>query len=122
MLDDAARLLVVRRAHAPAQGRWTVPGGRVEGGETVRAAVAREVAEETTLRVEVGGLVGVHELITDAHHVVILDFHATVVSGTPHAGDDATDVAWMGRAELLAAGPTDGLLDFLDRNGVGLAP
>lgn len=120
--DAGGRLLVVRRGRAPARGRWTLPGGRVEGGEALTVAVAREVAEETALRVDVGPLVGVHELVTADHHVVILDFHATVVGGELHAGDDAVEAAWMGRAALAAAGPTDGLLDFLDRHGVEVAP
>jgi 8-oxo-dGTP diphosphatase len=84
--------------------------------------VAREIAEETSLTVDVGELAGAHELITAGHHLVILDFHAEVVDGTARAGDDAEEVAWMGRAALLAAGPTDGLLDFLDRHGVEVAP
>lgn len=120
--DEERRLLVVRRGRPPAAGRWTVPGGHVERGEHLRDAVRREVAEETALDVVVGGLVGVHEVLGDDHHIVILDFHAEVVGGTARAGDDATDLGWMGRGELAAAGPTDGLLDFLDRHGVELAP
>ena len=120
--DDRRRLLVIRRGQPPMAGRWTLPGGRVERGETIVEAVAREVAEETGLGVTVGPLVGVHEVVTADHHVVILDHVAEVTTGEPRAASDAADVAWMGRAELEAAGPTDGLLDFLDRHGVELAP
>lgn len=122
LLDAAGRLLVVRRGHPPAAGRWSLPGGRVEPGESLTEAVAREVAEETGLEVRVGGLVGHLEIRDPEHHLVILDFHAEVVDGgEPRAGDDADDVAWMTRGELEAAGPTDDLLDFLDRHGVGIA-
>jgi 8-oxo-dGTP diphosphatase len=120
--DRAGRLLVIRRGQPPAEGRWTLPGGRVEGSERITDAVAREVAEETGLTVRVGDLVGVHEIIGDDHHVVILDHTAEVVAGDAHAASDAAAVAWMGRGELLAAGPTEGLLDFLDRHGIELAP
>jgi 8-oxo-dGTP diphosphatase len=120
--DHAGRLLVIRRARPPAEGRWTVPGGRVEGGERVAEAVAREVREETGLTVEVGPLVGVHEIIGPDVHVVILDHHAEVVAGDAVAGDDAAAVSWMGRRELVGAGPTDGLLDFLDGHGIAIAP
>lgn len=121
--DDRGRLLVVERGQPPMQGRWTLPGGRVERGEAIATAVAREVAEETGLTVRVGPLVGVHEVVTADHHLVILD-HAAEVTDEREAtaASDAADVAWMGRAELLDAGPTEGLLDFLDRHGVELAP
>lgn len=120
--DRAGRLLVIQRGQPPMQGRWTLPGGRLERGETIAAAVAREVAEETGLTVDVGPLVGVHEIVTADHHLVILDHEAWVTAGEPDAASDAADVAWMGRAELEAAGPTDGLIGFLDRYGVELAP
>lgn len=120
--DDAGRLLVVRRGRAPARGRWAVPGGRVEPGEALTEAVAREVAEEAGIEVEVHGLVGVFEVRDEEHHLVILDFHATRTGGELRAGDDADEVAWMSRSELERAGTTDGLLGFLDTHGVELAP
>lgn len=122
VLDGAGRLLVVQRGHRPAAGRWTLPGGRVERGERLADAVRREVAEETGLEVEVGAIVGHAEAIAGDDHFVILDFHATVVGGELAAGDDAADARWMTRSQLEAVPTTDGLLAFLDRHGVALAP
>lgn len=120
VLDDRGRLLVVRRGAAPAAGCWSLPGGRVEPGEGVTEAVCREVAEETGLSVEVGGLVGFTEVRGDDHHYVILDFAAEVTGGRLQADDDADDVAWMSRGELEAVETTDGLLAFLDDHGIAL--
>jgi 8-oxo-dGTP diphosphatase len=120
VVDEQRRLLVVRRRDPPAAGRWTVPGGRLEVGERIRDAIAREVREETGLSVEVGALAGVAEHITDTHHVVIVDHHGTVTGGELRAGDDAAEVRWMDRAELEAVPTTDGLFAFLARAGVQL--
>lgn len=120
--DDRDRLLVVKRGRPPAAGRWSLPGGKVEGGETLAEALAREVIEETGLRVRVGDLVGHLEVMDDEHHFVVLDFRAQVDGGRVRSGDDVDAVAWMGRAELEAAGPTDRLFGFLDEHGVAVAP
>lgn len=122
ILDDAGRVLVVLRGVPPSEGRWTVPGGRVEAGETVRDAVRREVREETGLEVEVGELAWWLEHIDADHHYVILDFRADVVGGDLRAGDDARDARFMTRSELAAVPHTDGLLDYFDTHGVRLAP
>ncbi|MDX1660129.1 MAG: NUDIX domain-containing protein [Nitriliruptorales bacterium] len=123
--DDEGRLLVVQRGHAPAEGRWTLPGGRLEPGERLEDALRREVSEETGLAVEVGELVGHLEVVGGDHHFVILDFLARRRAGdtsSPRPGSDVTDVAWMTRGDLEEADTTDGLLDFLDQHGVDLAP
>ncbi len=120
--DSDGRLLVVRRGNPPAAGRWTLPGGKVRRGERLADAVKRELREETGLEVGVGDLVGVAEAIDEEVHFVILDFHVRVMGGELAAGDDATDAAWMGRAELTGAGGTRGLLEFLDEHGVAIAP
>ena len=122
VLDDRGRLLVVQRANPPGVGRWTVPGGRVEFGEPLADAVAREVLEETGLTVAVGGLAGVAEIHEPPFHVVSLDHHARVTGGSLRAGDDAAAVAWLGRGELMARELTDGLLGYVDAWGVQLAP
>jgi ADP-ribose pyrophosphatase YjhB (NUDIX family) len=111
-------LLLVRRAHEPEAGRWSVPGGRVEPGEGLVAAVAREVREETGLTVEVGELAGWTERIDDRHHYVILDFFATPVgSGAPAAGGDATDARWVAPDDLADLALVAGLQAALERVG-----
>ena len=109
--DGDGRLLLVRRRHAPSIGLWSLPGGRVEPGETPVQAAAREVLEETGLQVEVG------ELLASVHigDYLVHDFAAVVVGGTLRAGDDATDARWCSfeEAELLPLTP--GLLDELSR-------
>jgi mutator protein MutT len=111
------RLLVVRRGRGPAVGKWSVPGGRIEPGETVRSAVAREVAEETGLTVDVGELATWVERIgaePERFHFVILDFFATVQGdATPTAGDDAADVRWVPVEQVRELDLVDELLDVL---------
>jgi 8-oxo-dGTP diphosphatase len=108
-------LLVVRRGRGPAAGEWSVPGGRVEPGETLRAAVAREVLEETGLEVVVDRFLGWVERISDEFHFVILDFAVTVLDPQrdPVPADDAVDVAWVPLQELSERRLVDGLYEFL---------
>jgi ADP-ribose pyrophosphatase YjhB (NUDIX family) len=110
------RLLVVRRGQQPGRGLWSVPGGRVEAGETLAAACEREVLEETGLRVRAGELVGRVERAAPGGGVYVIDDLACAVdgAGTPIAGDDADDARWVSRAELDALACVDGLLDALD--------
>ena len=114
------RLLVVQRGHEPGRGLWSVPGGRVEDGETVAAACAREVLEETGLVVEVGALVGTVERPSpEGATYVIDDLECRVVGpSSATAGDDADDVRWVTRDELEALPVVDLLLDTLDGWGV----
>jgi ADP-ribose pyrophosphatase YjhB (NUDIX family) len=116
---DEGRLLLVRRGHPPGVGRWSVPGGRVEHGETICEAVVREVAEETALRCECGPLVGWVERIGEGYHFVILDFRATVLSGSvATAGDDAAEVAWVPLEQIGGLDTVDGLVEFLTVHGI----
>jgi len=104
-------VLLVRRGRPPNVGSWTFPGGRVEAGETLAAAVVREVKEETGLAVTVGGLIEVFELLGEAHHYVVLDYAATVsvesAEVSPRAGDDAADVRWQSVSDLEVLGVTE---------------
>ncbi len=119
------RILLVRRGRGPAAGEWSVPGGRVEPGETLHEAVVREVGEETGLEVVVTGFLGWVERIGDedeagGYHFVILDFAVDPLEpdADPVAGDDAAEVAWVPLHELSGLRLVAGLLDFLEDTGV----
>ncbi len=119
VVDD--RLLLIRRGHGPAAGEWSVPGGRVEGGETLAEAVVRELAEETGLEAVCDDLVGWVERIGADHHYVIFDFHVTVLDGPdtlPRAGADAAEAAWVPLDEVSHLRLADGLAEFLHDHGI----
>lgn len=108
------RLLLIRRGRGPAQGLWSVPGGRVEWGETLQEAVVREVVEETGLDVVCGPYIGFVERMSADYHYVILDFWATAATDGPLvAGDDAAEAAWVPLADLGVTDLVDGMLEFL---------
>ncbi|MFI6833410.1 NUDIX hydrolase [Kribbella sp. NPDC050241] len=114
--DEQRRLLVVRRANEPGRGLWSIPGGRVEPGENDPAAVAREVAEETGLTVQVGAMVGEVERDGPKGRLyVIRDYAATAVGGTLTPGDDATDAKFVSRTEFLALSTTTLLVSTLEQ-------
>jgi len=116
--DGDGRLLLIQRGKEPALGCWSVPGGRVERGESLPAATAREVLEETGLEVVVGDLVGTVERdAPDGSVYVIHDFRCTPAAASLDvvAGDDADDVGWFTHAEVRALHCSPGLVDaFVD--------
>jgi 8-oxo-dGTP diphosphatase len=117
--DPAGRLLLIKRGHEPETGRWTLPGGRIEPGETDQQAVVREVREETGLSVTCGGLVGSVERPAPGGAVLrIRDYAATVTGGTLTPGGDAADARWVALADLPALPLTSGLLTTLEGWGV----
>ena len=120
---DGDRLLMVRRGRGPAVGLWSVPGGRVEAGETMTDAVVRELAEETGVEGVCQGLLGWVERIGPDHHYVIFDFAVRVEPGrAPRAGDDATEAAWVLLDEVRRLPLVAGLAEFLEEHGVLPAP
>lgn len=117
------RLLVVRRGTEPGRGLWSVPGGRVEPGEAGPEAAAREVLEETGVRVRVGALLGVVERVGPENvRYVIEDFAAVPESAyddvLPRAGDDADEARWVTEDELAGLPCVEGLVAALTDWGV----
>lgn len=116
--DAAGRLLLIRRAHAPSAGLWSLPGGRVERGESDADAVVRELREETGLDVVPGELAGT----VTREPYEIRDYLCTVRGGLLRAGDDAADARWVDAADFAslerAGALTAGLADTLRAWGV----
>jgi len=110
---DGDRVLLIRRGRPPGEGLWSVPGGRLEPGETLAQAVAREVREETGLVVEVGPLACVVERMGDDYHFVILDYLARVIGGELAAATDAAAARLVDDAELATLPTTEGLADAM---------
>jgi 8-oxo-dGTP diphosphatase len=117
--DGRGRLLMIKRGHEPSAGLWSIPGGRIEPGETDAEALVREMFEETGLAVEVGPLIGsVRRPGLDGAVIDIRDYAATVTGGTLRPGDDAADARWIEAADLNSLEITEGLIEALTDWGV----
>lgn len=114
-------VVLVKRAHEPLKGEWSLPGGTVEVGETLAEAVVREVREETGLDVRVGSLVEVLDRVHRGpdgqveYHFVLLDYKCTVLSGMLVHGSDASDARWARRDELARYGLSDTAMRVIAR-------
>jgi acetyl-CoA carboxylase carboxyl transferase subunit beta len=111
-------ILLVQRGHEPQLGRWSVPGGRVEPGETLQQAAAREAYEETGLEVRIGAELWSLTIPDGDRTFEVHDFAATVTGGMLRAGDDAADVRWIRFDELDQWPLTEDLLGYLTRGGI----
>ena len=117
--DGQGRLLMIQRGHDPGAGLWSIPGGRIEPGETDAQALVSEMLEETNLQVKCGearrpgARPGLGGAVFD-----IRDYAATVTGGTLRAGDDAADARWVTPAELARLEVTEGLIEALTEWGV----
>ena len=115
------RFVLVKRGTAPHKGEWTIPGGMLECGESLREAVIREAREETSLTVEPVTLVEVFERIIRnptgqiQFHYVIMDYLCRVQDGSLRAGKDAADARWLTEAELKGLQVTEGTVPVLKK-------
>ena len=115
---DRDRLLMIQRGRGVAKGQWSIPGGRVEFGESLEAAVVREVYEETSIEVVCNRFLGWVERIGEDYHYVIMDFAVDVLSGgRPVAGDDAAQAKWVHLADVTELDVVEGLVAFLAEHG-----
>jgi len=119
VFDARGRLLMIQRGHDPGAGLWSIPGGRVEPGETDEQALVREMLEETNLQVKVGKLIGrVQREGLGGAVVDIGDYAATVTGGTLRPGDDAADARWVAASGLARLEVAEGLIEALTEWGV----
>jgi len=117
---EDGKLLLVRRKNAPSAGRWSLPGGRVEQGESLKAAAAREAAEETGLVLEIGEPVGTAEIHAGDQLLYVTDFSAkrSIASSLPLAGDDALDARFVALGDVKSLELADGLERWLIEHGI----
>jgi 8-oxo-dGTP diphosphatase len=111
------KILLVQRAHAPGKGLYSLPGGRVEFGETLHTALTREVDEETGLRIEIVGLARWREALpatSNGGHYVILSFAARWIANEPVLNDEHDDFKWLAPDALGDLRLTDGLPEVIE--------
>ena len=121
IIIEGDRVVLVKRAHPPIQGQWSIPGGVLEVGEMVREAAVRESREETGLIVEPGELLGVYDRILRdpeqrvQYHYVLIDFLCCAVGGELLAASDAAEVRWFTSEALPALNLAEDTLDVIKK-------
>ncbi len=121
LIFDGDRILMAERGGEPLKGWWSLPGGLVETGESLEAAIRREVREETGLEVRPLGVVEIFErIMRDAqgaaeYHYVLIDYICRVLGGVPRAGDDVSRVEWVARRDLAQLRITEGTLAVIEK-------
>jgi 8-oxo-dGTP diphosphatase len=119
IIIEDARVVLVKRGHAPLQAEWSIPGGVLELGELVREAAVREAREETGFTVEPGELLGVYDRILRnpeqrvQYHYVLIDFLCRRIAGDLAAASDAAEVRWFTREELPGLKLAEDTLDVI---------
>ena len=114
-------ILMAQRGKQPLKGWWSLPGGLVEAGEALEAAVRREVQEETGLEIKPLGVLEVFErIIRDSkglpeYHYVLIDYTCRVIGGALRAGDDVSRVEWVRRRDLGDLRITEGTLGVIEK-------
>jgi 8-oxo-dGTP diphosphatase len=110
------KILLVRRARSPAKGVYSLPGGRVEFGESLHAALHREVDEETSLKIEIVGLAGWREVLPETRaggHYLIMSFAARWIGREPVLNDELDDFRWLAPDDLGDLKLTGGLQEVI---------
>jgi ADP-ribose pyrophosphatase YjhB (NUDIX family) len=121
IIFDGDRILMAERGKEPLRGWWSLPGGAVEAGELLKAAVCREVLEETGLIVEPVGVLEIFERIMrdtagiPEYHYVLIDYVCRITGGELCAGDDVSSVAWVRRRDLASLTITEGTLGVIEK-------
>ena len=114
-------ILLVRRARSPAKGFYSLPGGRVEFGESLQSALHREVDEETALKIEILGLAGWREVLPatgGGGHYLIMSFAARWIANEPHLNDEHDDFRWLAPdalGDLKLTGGLEGVIEAARR-------
>lgn len=126
VIVDDGKVVLIRRRYEPLKGHWSLPGGMVEIGETLEAALAREMLEETGLVVDVGPVIEVFDRITRdeqrrvRYHFVLIDYLCWPVSGELRAGSDVDAAVWADPRQLVTYELTDKATSVIER-GLTLA-